>query len=228
MKKSLSVIIPVFNEENTIQQIIRKVLSQKQVSEIIVVDDGSTDGSVAVIKSIKNSKIKVIQHIKNQGKGAAMITGLKQAQGEWVIFQDGDLELDPKDYPKLLKPLKNGQADFVIGNRNKNNNGRFIFKLGSNILTFIVNSFFGINISDSCCGFKVSSLSLWRSLDLKSKKFEIEMETIAKVALRKLKIQEVDVYYQPRSYKEGKKIKAWDVLRGMRTLFEIRFQGIDN
>lgn len=226
MKKQLSVIIPVFNEKNTLYKIIKKVLAQSQVLEIIIIDDGSTDNCIASIKPLLSSKIRVFYHKKNQGKGAAMTTGLKKAKGQWVIFQDGDIELDPRDYPKLLQPLINQTADFVIGNRNKNNNGRFIFKLGSSLLTYLVNSFFGINISDSCCGFKVASLNIWQSLNLESKKFEIEMEIIAKVALKKLKITEVDVYYQPRSYQEGKKVKAWDVFRGIRTLLEIRFKSI--
>ena len=228
MKKELSVIIPVFNEKDTILKIIQKVLKQPEVLEIIAVDDGSTDDTVSLLRKIKNPKIKIVTRYKNQGKGAAMITGLNHAKGRWVIFQDGDLELDPKDYPKLLKPLNKGQAGFVIGNRNKNNNGRFIFKLGGNILTFMVNSLFGINISDSCCGFKVTSLNVWRSLNLKSNGLEIEMEIVAKIALKKLRVQEVDVYYKPRSYKEGKKIKARDVFRGIRTLFQVRFKGIDN
>ena len=142
MKKALSVIVPVFNEENTIERIIQKVLKQNQVLEIIIVDDGSTDGSISSIKKINNSKMKIVKHQKNQGKGAAIITGLKHAKGTWMIVQDADLELNPEDFSKLLEPLKKNKADFVIGNRNKNNNGRFIFKLGSHIVTSLLNILF--------------------------------------------------------------------------------------
>jgi glycosyltransferase involved in cell wall biosynthesis len=223
MAIGLTVIIPVYNEERTLKTIVKKVLKRKEVSEVIIVDDGSRDNSFNVAKSIKDKRVKSYRHRINRGKGSAIRTGIQKSTQELVIIQDADLELNPSNYPKLLRPLKNHDVDFVIGNRWQNNNGFFFPKLGGRILTGFVNLIFSSNFKDSYCGYKVARLSTWRKLKLKSSRFEIEAEIVAKVAKQKLRVGQVDIDYSPRTYKQGKKIKAQDVYKGIITLLRIRF-----
>lgn len=225
-KNCLSVVISVYNEAKTISKILKKVLKRQEVFEVIIVDDGSSDDSFKKISKFTNQKVRIIKHQKNMGKGAAMQTGIKNAFGKWLIFQDADLELYPKDYKKLLKPLIDQKADFVIGNRWKNHNGYFLAQTGNRILTTLVNILFGCKVEDSYCGYKVASTKIWKELKLKSLRFEIEAEIIAKVALKKLRISEVDVKYTPRFYKDGKKIRARDVFIGAKKLFILRFANL--
>lgn len=225
MKSSnaLSVIIPFHNEEKTLSEVLRKVLSRPEVLEIVLVDDGSSDKSVLSIKSfIKIKRIKLIQHKVNCGKGKAIISGLKKTTGKTVLIQDADSELSPSDYPKLLKPLLEGKADFVIGNRWKNKQGKFWFKAGNRTLTLLLNLLFGLQIKDLYCGYKVGTREVWQSLKLSSNRFEIEPEIIAKLALSKARIANVDIrYIDPRGYKEGKHIVLADALKGLVMLLRV-------
>lgn len=221
-KKELSVIIPVYNEKETLTELVNKVLKQKDIFEIIIVDDGSTDGSAVSIKSLVSENVKLVAHSKNQGKGAAMITGLKYAKGRWVIFQDADLECDPNDYPKLLKPLIENQADFVVGNRWKNYHGYLFNKYGNWLVTTFVNFLYGTKVTDACCGYKVGPREIWNRLKLDSQKFEIDVEIIAKLVINKVKFTEVDVDYHPRTYVEGKKVRAIDAIKDIIKLLSIR------
>ena len=222
-EKFLSVVIPVFNEEKTIKKVLTEVLKRKEVYEIIVVDDGSKDASSKIAKSIKTRKIRVITRRVNKGKGNAIRTGLKYARGKLAIIQDADLELRPSDYKKLAQPLLDSRADFVIGNRWKNKKGFLLPMIGGRVLTILVNIIFNARYSDSYCGYKLATPSIWKSLHLCSNRFEIEAEIVARVAQRKLRVAEVEIYYNPRTYKQGKKIKAKDVWLGIKTLLAIRF-----
>lgn len=222
-EKSLSVIVPVFNEEKTVALLLKKVLKRKEVLEIIIVNDGSTDRTLARINELKNRKIKVINHKKNQGQGAALRTGLKNFKGKWAIFQDADLELFPSDYPKLMVSLVEKRADFVIGNRWPNHKGYFLAKLGNLLATILVNICFNSRYLDVYCGYKIASMPIWRSLNLKSERFELSPEIAAKVALKKYRVDQVVVNYQPRLFKHGKKIKTIDLFKGFRKILAIRF-----
>lgn len=225
MNNSLSVIVPILNEERTIKKVLLEVLKRSEVYEIIVVDDGSTDSSKEIINNFKNKKIKIFSHKKNMGKGVAIRTGIKAAKGKYLIIQDGDLEYSPSDYPKLLKPLKNNQADFVMGTRWGGNNerGYILAQAGNWYLTTLINILFGCKFSDSYTCYKVGSLSLWKKLKLVSNRFEIEAEIATKIARKKYIIKEVPIKYSPRSFSKGKKINWKDIFRGTKTLFKLRF-----
>lgn len=220
MKIKLSVIVPFYNEAATIQKVIAQVLNQKEVFEIICVNDGSTDNSAQKVTKIKNKKIKLINHAQNRGKGAAIITGIKKARGTHLIIQDADLELSPSDYPNLLSPIKTKQAQFVIGNRWENKPKFTVSRLGNLYLSSLASLLLGQKISDPYCCYKVGSTELWKSLHLSSPSFEIEAEIIAKVIQKKVSVIQVPIKYTPRTYHQGKKIKATDALTGSLTLLK--------
>ncbi len=228
-RDKISVILPFFNEEKTLESIVKRVLKQKIVGEVVLVDDGSKDSSLDIAKKIKslnkrNSRIiKIYKHTKNKGKGAAMRTGLLKASGDFVIFQDADLEYDPSDYRKLIMPLQKKGADFVIGNRWKNHTGYFLAQVGNILLTSIIDILFFSKFMDSYCGYKAASLNLLKGLKLESNGFEIEAEITTKVALKKYRVKEVNIKYNPRKYHEGKKINVKDVFKGIFKILEIRF-----
>ncbi len=207
----LSVIIPVYNESQNIQKVIDKVDSVGIDKEIIVVDDGSDDISGQLIRKLKKDNLSVIHHVNNLGKGAAFLTGLSRAKGEFVIIQDADLETDPNDYLVLFETFNLGNADMVLGARFlKGRQGLLINRLGNKFLTFIVNWFFGAKINDYATCYKLARRSTFESLKLKSSGFDIDVEIICKALKRRLKIKEAPISYFPRSHKEGKKIKFKD------------------
>lgn len=218
----LSVVVPTFNEEKTIVHLLNKVLKRKEVSEIVVVDDGSTDETLRKIRKLNNKKIRIIKHQKNMGQGSALISGINHAKYNFIIFQDADLELDPNDYPKLIKPLKMGEADFVIGNRWPNHKGYLHAKLGNYITTSLINILFFTNFADSYCGYKISTKKIWQSLNLKSKRFELSPEIASKIALKRIKYKQVVVNYKPRSFEQGKKVKVVDLFRGINKIILLR------
>lgn len=225
MKNSLSVLVPILNEENTIKAVLIEVLKRPEVYEIIVIDDGSTDSSLEIVKSFKNKKIKLIIHKKNFGKGAAIRSGIKFAKGKYIIIQDGDLEYYPSDYPKLLKLLEENKADFVIGNRwsKRNKRGYFLAQLGNWYLTTLINILFGCKLADAYTCYKIGKLDLWKQLKLVSNRFEIEAEIVTKIAQNGYKIKEVPIRYNPRSFASGKKINWMDIFRGTKTLLKLKF-----
>ena len=225
MKNCLSVLVPIFNEEKTIKRVILEVLKRPEVFEIIVINDGSTDYSEEIVKSIRNKKIKIISHKKNMGKGAAIRTGIKSAKGKYLIIQDGDLEYYPSDYPRMLKFLEKDQADFVIGTRWGENNkrGYILAQAGNWYLTALTNLLFNCRLSDSYTCYKVGPLALWKKLNLRSNRFEIEAEIVTKIVRKKYNIREVPIRYNPRSFAKGKKINWRDIFRGTKTLLELRF-----
>lgn len=233
--KDLSVIIPFYNEEQTLPEVLEQVLRQ-DVLEIIAVDDGSKDRSLKVLDGFITSnpgfgkKIRVVRHKKNYGKGRAIISGLKKSKGKYVLVQDADLEYDPGDFPKLLKPVVTGKAEFVIGNRwQARRRGYLLAQLGNRYMNFLTNLLFGCRLGDSYSGYKLGPKNVWEKLRLKSSGFEIEAEISGKLAIGRFRIIEVPINYRPRTFSEGKKINWKDILRGTVTLFRVRFKdGIYN
>lgn len=202
----LSVIIPVYNEEGTISNIIRKVKSVKVEKEIIVVDDFSTDGTKEILENSGN--LKIIFHDRNRGKGAAIKTGLKCVSGEVVIIQDADMEYDPQDYHKLLEPIIKKKAQAVYGSRFMGKGEFFVFPhyIGNKFLTFCTNLLFNSHLTDMETCYKMVRTDVLKSLKLESNRFEIEPEITAKLLKKGYKIYEVPVYYKGRQVWEGKKI----------------------
>lgn len=219
----ISVVIPAFNEEKTIRKILTCVLKQKSVGEIIVVDDGSSDKTWEVLQKIKNPKIKRIKHQVNSGKGAAIRTGFKNASLNYVLIQDADLEYNPIDYQKLLDKVS--EKKVVYGTRMKTNNKHAYFRtfLGNIFITGFCNFLFGTHLTDSYTCYKLLPTKIACSLKLISNGFEIEAEITGKLAKKKIPIIEVPITYSPRSYQQGKKIKAKDALKGSLTYLKIRY-----
>ena len=224
----LSVIIPVYNEEKTIGEIIRRVGMVDLEKEIIVVDDGSKDGTRLFLENMRkdgSEHVKIIFHEKNSGKGAAIRTGLGHVRGDAVIIQDADLEYDPEDYVKLLEPIKNGQSKIVYGSRNLGNNpkGMFLYRWGGIFLSFLANVLYGIRITDEATCYKVFSTDVLKGFGLRCRKFEFCPEVTAKAAKKKYKIIEVPISYAPRNKKEGKKISVRDGIMAIWILIKYRF-----
>ena len=229
----LSIIIPVYNEEKTLRKIINKVkkvkLSGKISSEIIVVNDASTDKSLKILKKIK--KIKLISHKKNLGKGEAIKSGLKKASGDIILIQDADLEYNPNDYQKLLRPIIKGKEKIVYGSRLKNYPLRIFGKkktpllthyFGNKFLTFVTNLLYGNNVSDMETGYKVFKKEVIEKVRIKSSRFDFEPEITAKILKKGFKIYEVPIKVKPRGYSEGKKISWRDGFIALWTLIKYR------
>ncbi len=221
----LTIIIPVYNERQTIEEILMRVKQSPLEKEVIIVDDGSTDGTRDWLQTLKEDEIKVLLHPKNRGKGAAVRTGIQEASGEVTIIQDADLEYDPADYPSLLDPMIRFGADAVYGSRFLGPHRVFLFwhYLGNKLLTTITNILYDTMLSDMETCYKAVRTDVLKELKLKSNTFDIEPEITAKLFKRKLKIFEVPISYSGRSYEEGKKITAIDGFRALWTLFKFRF-----
>ena len=208
----LSIIIPVYNEIGTILQIIEKVKEAPFDKEIIVVDDGSTDGTGNLLKE-KGDGITVLFHEPNQGKGAAIRTAIPHITGDVVIVQDADLEYHPSEYPRLLAPIVNGVADVVYGSRFQGGTHRVLFfwhALGNRIITTLSNMFTDLNLSDMETGYKVFRAEVIKKIKIESKRFGFEPEITAKIAKMGCRIYEVPISYWGRDYSEGKKINWKD------------------
>ncbi len=215
--KILTIIIPVFNEKNTIKQIIDKVIKvkiNKVKKQIIIVDDCSTDGTRDILKKIiKNKKnITVIFKEKNEGKGSAIKTAIPYIKGEVSVIQDADLEYDPQDLPKLLKPIIEEKADVTYGSRFLGTHRAFLFwnYIANKILNFITNLLFNTILTDMETCYKMFRTEVISKINLKSKGFDFEPEITAKILKNKYKIYEVPINYYGRSYEEGKKIRTKD------------------
>ena len=225
----LSVIIPVFNEKKSIQIVVNKILNLNLCYEIIIVDDCSTDGSREIIKENfdSSSKIKCIYHEKNLGKGAALQSGVKNASGDFILFQDADLEYDPNEYPKLIEPFKNTDADIVYGSRFLG--GKYVrihffwHYLANKLLTLLTNIVTNLNLSDMETGFKIFKSHAIKSLVLNENSFGIEPEITIKLAKKKLVFYEVPISYSGRSYEEGKKITLKDAFIAVYCILRYRF-----
>ena len=207
----LSIVIPVFNEKDTIKEILRRVqaVDVGMEKEIIVVDDGSTDGTRETLKSLGSPQIKVFLHEQNTGKGGALRTGFSHAGGDILIIQDADLEYDPRDYPKLLEPILDGRADVVYGSRFLGGPHRVLFfwhYVANRFLTTFSNMLCNLNLTDMETCYKVFRREVAQKIDLKSKRFGCEPEITAKVAKQKCRVYEVPISYSGRDYAQGKKI----------------------
>jgi len=220
----LSVIVPVYNEAGTIKEILRKIESLDIDKEIIVVNDGSCDGTENMLSEVKGNNIKVIHHATNRGKGAAFLTGLENASGEFVIIQDADLEYDPAEYLKLLEVVKDEGTDLVFGVRfTKSYYGLLIPRLGNRFLTILINLLFGIHLNDFLTCYKLARRNTFITMDLKSQSFDIETEIVVKAIRNKLRIKQIPISYAPRSYKEGKKIRWLDGIHAIIAIIKYRF-----
>jgi glycosyltransferase involved in cell wall biosynthesis len=223
----LSVIIPVYNEVENIKEILKRVKATKKASEIVVVDDGSQDGTRDLLKELDGKeKVRVILHEKNQGKGAAVRTGLDVAAGEILLIQDADLEYDPRDYGLLLQPIEEGIADVVYGSRFLGGPRRvtmFWHMVANRLLTFMTNILYDTILSDMETGYKVFRRKVVEGMKLRSKRFDFEPEFTAKVLKRHYRIYEVPISFNPRDYSQGKKIKLKDAFEAVWTLLKYRF-----
>lgn len=224
----LSVIIPAYNEIDTIEKILQKVKEVKIPKEIIVVDDGSTDGTKEYLENLKDNEIKFISYGKNVGKSYAVRTGIKNAIGDIIIIQDADLEYDPQDYYKLIKPIQEGNYKVVYGTRfpkgSTQRPGLFYpYFFANRILTLMSNILYNAKITDEPTCYKVFDTKVLQSLNLKSKRFEFCPEVTAKVRKKGYKIYEVPIKYYPRTIEEGKKINWKDGVEAIWTLIKYRF-----
>jgi glycosyltransferase involved in cell wall biosynthesis len=223
----LSVIIPAYNEVKTIGEILRRVQAAQVASEIIVVDDGSSDGTCQALDGLTaQGLVQVICHERNQGKGAAVRTGIQHATGDVLLIQDADLEYDPRDYPALLRPIEEGIAQVVYGSRFLGGARRPILfwnMVANKILTLVTNVLYNNILTDMETGYKVFCKEVVADMPLHARGFEFEPEFTAKVLKRKARIFEVPITFNPRDYSEGKKIKMRDAFVAMWTLFKYRF-----
>ena len=227
MKKKLSIIIPVYNEENTIQAILKRINECKINDldfEIIIVNDGSTDGTLKIIKENEKLFNHFINIEKNNGKGFAIKSGLKFATGDYIILQDADLEYDPSEYSKLLNPIINNKADVVYGSRFLGNDERrvlyFWHTVGNKFLTLLSNMLSNLNLTDMEVCYKVFKSDVIKNINLKENKFGFEPEITAKIAKKNIKIYEVGIKYFGRKYSEGKKITWKDGFSAIRCIIK--------
>jgi len=222
----LSVIMPVYNEAKTVEEVIRKVIEQPEVAELITVNDASQDGTGDVLRELAKSlpRMKVIEHSVNQGKGAALRTGISHATQPYVLIQDADLEYDPEDYPILLKPILSGKADVVFGSRFIGGEAHrvlyFWHSIGNRFLTLLSNMFTNLNLTDMETCYKVFRREVIQSLRIEENRFGFEPEITAKVARKNVRIYEVAISYSGRTYAEGKKIGWKDGLSAIRCILK--------
>jgi len=222
----LSVIIPVYNERDTIEEILARVQAVDVDKEIIVVDDGSKDGTRQVLSGQATDEITVVFHDHNRGKSAAIRTGLAHATGDVIVIQDADLEYDPEDFLAMLRPIQDGRAQVVYGRRTlskENPRSAWRFYLGARFLTFLTNLLYRADISDEATCYKMFRADVLKSIRLTSNRFEFCPEVTAKVRKRGIRIHEVPISYYPRKVHEGKKIGWRDGLEAIWTLVKYRF-----
>jgi glycosyltransferase involved in cell wall biosynthesis len=221
--------MPIFNEERTLEEIVRRVLATKYEIDLVLVDDGSTDRSREIMKELEaeHDGIRCFYHERNQGKGAALSTGFKEVVGDVVVIQDADLEYDPQDYAILLYPIEEGHADVVYGSRFLG--GRYVrvhlfwHYVGNRMLTLLSNMLTNLNLSDMETCYKAFRIDVARKLDIQSRSFAVEPEMTAKVARMGVRVYEVPIRYAGRDYSEGKKIGFKDAVLAVLAIIRWRF-----
>jgi len=225
--RTLTVLMPVFNEQATLAEIIRRV---RQVDvgltlELIIVDDGSSDGTNKILRTLEDSTVRVIAHEKNQGKGAALRTGLAHANGDIVVIQDADLEYDPEDWPALLAPILKGKASVVYGSRftGQRKNMLPLHWAGNRLLSLVTNVLYSSTLSDMETCYKAFDRRVLKDLTVVSNRFDFEPEITAKVLRRGYRIYEVPISYAGREFDEGKKITWRDGVGALKALVKFRF-----
>lgn len=223
----ITVLIPAYNEVYTIQEILKRVQATDIPNEILIVDDGSEDGTREILKDLEGQdKIRVVYHAHNRGKGAAVRTGLEHATGDVIIIQDADLEYDPRSYPALLQPIEEGLADVVYGSRFLGAPRRvtmFWHMLANKLLTLMTNILYDTILTDMETGYKVFKREVVHDMPLHAKRFEFEPEFTAKILKRKYRIFEVPIAFNPRDYEDGKKIGLSDAFEAIWALLKYRF-----
>jgi glycosyltransferase involved in cell wall biosynthesis len=227
-QKVLSVMMPAFNEERTIEIILGHVLERPEVGEVIVVDDGSTDRTWEILSRVASSdkRVRAFRQQPNQGKGAALRRAIAEVRMPFALVQDADLEYDPRDYPALLGPLQEGRADAVYGTRGFAGQTAFSFwfVMGNKAVTLATNMLFDCYISDMETGYKVLRSDLWRQLNLSGHRFDIEPDITARIMRLGYRIHEIPIHYYARSRDEGKKLTWRDGVRALRTLMSLRLK----
>ena len=225
----ISVLIPCYNEKNTISEIVDRILKVKEIDiEIIIIDDNSKDGTKDIIENNLASKVsKVIYNQVNEGKGYCIKKGIKEATGDIILIQDADLEYDPKEYKKLIKPILDGHADVVYGSRFIGGDERrilfFWHTIANKLLTLLSNMFTNLNLTDMETCYKVFKKDIIKNIDLKEKRFGFDPEITAKMAKMKPKIFEVGISYFGRTYDQGKKIKLKDAFIVLKSIIKYNF-----
>jgi glycosyltransferase involved in cell wall biosynthesis len=232
----LSVLVPVYNEERTLEEVVRRVCAFPMAKEIILVDDGSTDRSREILTRLQEAnqrandplnQIKIFFQPQNQGKGAALKTALGHVTGDIVLVQDADLEYDPADYPTLIEPIQKGQADVVYGTRFAGGGAHRVFffwhSMGNRVLTLLSNMLSNLNLSDMEVGYKVFRAEILRGIELKSQRFGFEPEITMKLAKKGCRFYEVPISYHGRTYEEGKKITWKDGVAALYYMIRFRF-----
>ena len=224
---NLSVIIPVYNEVQNIREILKRVQSTGLAWEILIVDDGSTDGTRDILKELDGTdQIRVVLHEQNQGKGAAVRTGFGEAKGDVFLIQDADLEYDPRDYPSILKPIEEGIADVVYGSRflgGPRRSTMFWHMVANKLLTFATNILYNNILTDMETGYKVFRREVLDDITIYSNSFNFEPEFTAKILKKEVRIFEVPISFNPRDYADGKKIKLHDAFEAIWALLKYRF-----
>ncbi|HEX9467337.1 MAG TPA: glycosyltransferase family 2 protein [Acidimicrobiia bacterium] len=222
----LSVIVPVFDERNTVVEIVRRMRAVELPVdlEIVLVDDGSTDGTSDVLTQLADSTVRVVTHDENRGKGAAVRSGLEHVTGDLVLVQDADLEYDPADWPKLLNPLLRGKAVVVYGSRftGERRNMLFLHWVGNRLLSLVTNVLYNTTLSDMETCYKLFDRRVLDDITLRAQRFEFEPEVTAKILRRGIRIYEVPISYTGREFHEGKKITWRDGFVALWTLVKYR------
>jgi glycosyltransferase involved in cell wall biosynthesis len=225
----LGVVVPVYNEAATVANVVKTVLAQPLVYELIVVDDGSTDGTWEALQPLAKSdlRVKLLRHDKNRGKGAALRTAFDQVAAPLVVVQDADLEYDPTEYPLLINPIITGKADVVFGSRFMGSTAHrvlyFWHSVGNRILTTFSNMATNLNLTDMDAGFKAFRRDVVQKIQIQENRFGFEPEIVAKVSRLRVRVYEVAISYYGRTYAEGKKVGWRDGISALRCIIKYNF-----